>query len=118
MNANFTLRVDTITHKTLDFKNVVKMESQYQIEEGDAYIVQFKNGALLFIAKDDIDYWYYQTDPTEDLQRGDIITPQPDTFDEIVAYIKSKSTYQELEDQVVDGVKIINIANQVWTVVN
>ncbi len=118
MDTNFTLTVESTTKITFDFNNVVKMESQYQIDEGDAYILQFKNGASLFIAKDDNDYWYYQTDPTEDIQRGDIISPQPEKFDEIVEYIKTKSTYEELEDQVVNGVKIINFANQVWTVVN
>lgn len=118
MDANFTLRVDTTTQTTLDFKNVVKMESQYQLEEGDAYIVYFKDESSLFITNDDSDYWFYQRDKTAELQHGDIISDQTDKFDEIVAYIKSKSTYEELEDQLVDGVKVINIANQVWTVVN
>ena len=118
MDANFTVRVNTTTPTTLDFKTVVKMESQYQLEDGDAYIVYFQDESSLFITNDDSDYWFYQRDKTAELQYGDIISGQTDKFDEIVAYIKSKSTHTILEDQVVDGVKVINIANQVWTVMN
>ena len=112
MDANFTLRVETSTPTPLDFKTVVKMESQYQLEDGDAYIVYFQDESSLFITNDDSDYWFYQRDKTAELQYGDIISDQTDKFDEIVAYIKSKSTHTILEDQV------IRPANQVWTVVN
>lgn len=86
---DFTIDITTTNNDTttINFNDVVKMESQYQIKKDDAYIVQFKNGVSLFISKDDSDYWYYQSDQTADLQNGDEIIPQSNKFQEIVSYI-------------------------------
>ena len=116
MNTTFELTLETTSKTTLDFNNVVKMESQYQLEDGDAYILYFKDESTLFISNDDSDDWLYQTDKQFELQHGDKVTPQVDKYNEIVDYIKSKSEHTFLEDKVVDGVHIINIANEVWTV--
>ncbi len=98
-----TMQILDVNHNdgknsSLTFKYSTKMIPQYQLEDGDAYIIYFKNGASLFISKDSDEYWYYQPDENMDINDGIKILPQPDIYEELVTFIKNNSNYNNTED--------------------
>ncbi len=103
--SNRTMQTIELTHQDdskttrLNFKHIVKMIPEYQIEDGDAYILYFKNGALLSISKDEHECWYYQPDENIDIMDGIQLLPKPELFDELVTMIKNRSNYNTSNDE-------------------